>query len=396
VKLTFFRPPSHTLILVQQAVDPCDRLSVDFNGPRPYLFIGIDEYSSFPFVFSCKNTRSSTVVECLSWLFCILGFTSCVQSHWSFSLVSLGTRAFLTETGIAFGTLTPYHPKGNSQCERANQTVWRTVKLLLHDRNLLEKQTGGKRSCRTLHDGGCAWGLWSALHRRKRHMNVCFGFPEGRWLERHFPRGFYPQELFCCGVSWEGKVIPLLTDHIELVEAKANPSNAVVRFLDRNVPSQHLILRHFLHPLSALRCSITWGVWRCRNQPELPSDYVDLDSVADDNVDTAPDGSPATPCWNALLRRSTRIRKDPDRCGDSVVQLCRLLNLFRWGEHSGFYVSYPTDYPSVSKGEATDKGSRWLPVNVVWVAFWLPVSLLAQWPDFDGLWLIVRFYTFLG
>ena len=35
---------------------------------------------------------------------------------------------------------TPYHPEGNSQCERLNSTLWKTVKLILHSRGLHEEQ----------------------------------------------------------------------------------------------------------------------------------------------------------------------------------------------------------------------------------------------------------------
>jgi len=139
VKSSFFRPPSQTLV---QAVRPWDRLSVDFKGPvrgpRPYhyLLIVTDEYWRFLFVFPCKNASLSTVVECLSSLLCNPGFLSCAHSDRGASFVSQETRTFLTERGFAFSTSTPYHPKGNSQCEQANQTEWRTVKLLLHDKNL--------------------------------------------------------------------------------------------------------------------------------------------------------------------------------------------------------------------------------------------------------------------
>ena len=137
----FFRPPLQTLV---EAVRPLDRISFDFKwpdiGPRPYLLIVIDEYSSLPFVFPWK-LRAHPLLSNSVCLFCILCFLSFVHSNQDTSFVSLETRAFLVERWIAFSTPAPFHPKGNSHCERANQTVFaikqqRTVKLLLHDKNL--------------------------------------------------------------------------------------------------------------------------------------------------------------------------------------------------------------------------------------------------------------------
>ena len=65
VKPQFFKPESQTLI---KAVRPWDRISVVFkgpvSGPHPYL-IAVDEHTRFPFVFPCKNMKSSTVTLCL-------------------------------------------------------------------------------------------------------------------------------------------------------------------------------------------------------------------------------------------------------------------------------------------------------------------------------------------
>ena len=141
IKPQFFRPASRTLI---KAIRPWDRESVDFKspvqGPRPYLLIVVDEYSRFLFVFPCKNMTSFTVTDCLSSLFCVLGFPGCIHSDRGAPFVRRETRSFLTERGIAFSTSTPYHPQGNSQCERVNQTVWRTIKLLLHGKRLPEER----------------------------------------------------------------------------------------------------------------------------------------------------------------------------------------------------------------------------------------------------------------
>jgi len=47
-------------------------------------------------------------------------------------------KEFLTKRGVATSRSTPYHPQGNGQCERANQTIWRTIRLLLHSQSLPE------------------------------------------------------------------------------------------------------------------------------------------------------------------------------------------------------------------------------------------------------------------
>ena len=60
------------------------------------------------------------------------------RSDRSSPFVSQEKRSFLSARDISFSTSTAYHPTGNSQCERFNQTIWRTIKLLLHGRGLLE------------------------------------------------------------------------------------------------------------------------------------------------------------------------------------------------------------------------------------------------------------------
>jgi len=140
VKPQFFKPESQTLTI---AVRPCDRIRVDFkapvSGPHPYLLSVVDEHSRFPFVFPCKNMKSSTVTQCLSSLFCLFVFSGCVHSDRGAPFASRETRSFLATRGISFSTSTPYHPQGNSRCERSNQTIWRTIKLLLHSKRLSEE-----------------------------------------------------------------------------------------------------------------------------------------------------------------------------------------------------------------------------------------------------------------
>ena len=70
---------------------------------------------------------TETVIQCLSELFCLFGYPLYVHSDRGASFMSQELKRYLTEREIP----SSYHPTGNAQCERINQTIWRTVKLLL-------------------------------------------------------------------------------------------------------------------------------------------------------------------------------------------------------------------------------------------------------------------------
>ena len=165
--------------------------------------------------------KSSTVIACVSYLFCVFGFPSCVHSDRGSPFVSQETRTFLSARSISFSTSTAYHPTGNSQCERFNQTIWRTIQLLLHGRGLPEHR----------------WEDVLAEALRAVRSLVCLSTPHERLFR--FPRR-----------SMNGMVLPswLLTpgtvllrrlvrrkadpfcDPVELMEG--NPTYSVVRLPD--------------------------------------------------------------------------------------------------------------------------------------------------------------------
>lgn len=141
LKPQFYRPATPNLI---QALRPFDRLSIDFKGPltcapgsrNRYLLVAIDEYSRFPFAFPCSEISSQTVISCLTSIFTMFGTPGYIHSDRGTSFMSSSVKEFLTRNGIATSRSTPYHPTGNSQCERYVGLIWKAVSLALDSLHL--------------------------------------------------------------------------------------------------------------------------------------------------------------------------------------------------------------------------------------------------------------------
>jgi len=97
--------------------------------------IVVDEYNRSPFAFACKDTSTLSVTNCLALLFSLVGFPD-VHSDRGTAFMGKELKDYLHSRDIATSHSTTYHPTGNSQCEQGNKTVWKTVSLILKDRNL--------------------------------------------------------------------------------------------------------------------------------------------------------------------------------------------------------------------------------------------------------------------
>lgn len=139
IKPRFYKPPPFTLV---RATRPFERISMDFIGPKPscsknkYLLVMIDEFSRFPFAFPCSDMTSKTVIECCHRVFSLFGCPSSLHTDRAQCFMSSELKEYTLRHGIILTHTTPYHPTGNSQCERLNGTLWKTVKLALKSENL--------------------------------------------------------------------------------------------------------------------------------------------------------------------------------------------------------------------------------------------------------------------
>ena len=125
---------------VTNGVAAFQRIIDKIIASNKYLLVVVDEFSRFPFAFPCKDTTTASTVNALSSLFSLMGFPSYVHSDRGASFISKEFKDYMHSRGIATSNSTPYHPTGNSQCERFNQTIWKTVSLMLKGRLLSPMQ----------------------------------------------------------------------------------------------------------------------------------------------------------------------------------------------------------------------------------------------------------------
>lgn len=139
IKPMYCRQPNNHVV---KATKPFERLSVDFVGPKPsktrnkYLLVICDEYSRFIFAYPCSEITSRIVIEKLKNLFSLFGTPSLLHSDRGTQFLSKELHAYLFSQGIHQSRTTPNNPKGNGQCERAHQTLWRAIELALASNNM--------------------------------------------------------------------------------------------------------------------------------------------------------------------------------------------------------------------------------------------------------------------
>ena len=88
------------------------------------------------FAYPCPNMFTSTVIRCLDQLFALCGMPSFVHSNRGLSFMPRELKSHLTKHGVSTSRSTPYHSTGNSQVERCNRTIWKSIQLALKGRRL--------------------------------------------------------------------------------------------------------------------------------------------------------------------------------------------------------------------------------------------------------------------
>ena len=112
LKPQFCQPAKSTLI---KATGLMQRISIDFKGllltatRNQYLFVIVDKYSRFPFLYASTDMQTSTVINCLELLFNMTGMPDYIHSYRGHSFISRELKEYLLKKGVATSNSTPYH-----------------------------------------------------------------------------------------------------------------------------------------------------------------------------------------------------------------------------------------------------------------------------------------------
>uniref|UniRef100_A0A5S6QJD3 Integrase catalytic domain-containing protein n=1 Tax=Trichuris muris TaxID=70415 RepID=A0A5S6QJD3_TRIMR len=254
--------------------------------------------------FPCADTSSVSVIKALSELFCLFGVPAYVHSDRGTAFMSRELKDFLVSKGIACSRTTAYNPQGNGQAERYVGVIWKTITLALRSRRLPVSQW------RTvLPDALYALRSLLCTATNATPHERMFSFARRSTMGTSLPTWLsHPGPALLKKHVRSSKADPLV-EEVELLEA--NPQYAYVRFPDGREST--VSLRH-LAPAGSPCTEDDLD----RNDQELPSEVATEEderpaepSSAEVRLPLEP--GPAPEQEPAVPRRSTRIRRPPDR-----------------------------------------------------------------------------------
>ena len=110
---------------------PWQHVSMDFCGPLPtgeYLLVIFDEYSRYPVVEVVNSTSAKTVLPVVDKVFSMFGVPVSVKTDNGPPFNGNDFANFAKYLGFRHRKITPLWPQANSQAERINQPLMKTIR----------------------------------------------------------------------------------------------------------------------------------------------------------------------------------------------------------------------------------------------------------------------------
>ena len=246
-----------------------------------------------------------TVINCLTQLFAIFGTCAFIHSdRWS-SFQSYELKSWLLSHGVATSQTTSYNPRGNGQCEKYNDIIWRAILGALKSRKLPVMHwelvmTDALHSIRSLLCSSINCTPHERMFRHTRRSVSGMSLPS--WLK---PGPIYVKRHV------RNKGDPFV-DEAQLLEL--NPTYARVRLNNGRETSVSIRDLAPCCEKQGVETDVPGSETPVENDPEVNVDSV-LEGPADESCEGAA-RSDAVDEGNVIFpRRSTRARKPVNRYG---------------------------------------------------------------------------------
>jgi transposase InsO family protein len=277
----------------------------------------VDEYSRFPFVFPCPDVTAKTVVSCLMELFSLIGCPASLHSDRGAQFLSSEVTQFLQSNGVTLTHSSPYHPIGNGQCERYNGIIWKAIQLSLKSRKLTVASWESVLNF-ALH---AVRSLLCTSTNETPHDRF-FSFPRRSATGYTFPDWLRPGPVLLRKFVRHCKSDPLV-ERVQLINV-SSPHYARVRFQDgrestvstsdlappgRSLDDNEMCVDGSVCPSPALP-NADLLINPVSQEPVLQHQEAEPQSAAEEAI-------AAEPSSREGLRRSTRVRREPDRFSSS-------------------------------------------------------------------------------
>lgn len=128
------KAPTKTLLSSwPQASRPWERLHIDFAGPvgGQYFLVIVDSYSKWPEILKTPVITARVTIEMLQETFARYGLPETIVSDNGTQFSSGIFKEFCDSNGIIHIRTAPYHPQSNGQAERFVDTLKRSLRKIL-------------------------------------------------------------------------------------------------------------------------------------------------------------------------------------------------------------------------------------------------------------------------
>ncbi|XP_061176109.1 uncharacterized protein K02A2.6-like [Saccostrea echinata] len=303
---------------------PWQELAIDILGPLTsgqYVLVVVDYYSRYYEIEITKDITSEKIIDILEGMFCQHGLPLQITSDNGPQFISKLFKDYLTDNCIKHRAVTPLHPSANGEVERQNRSLMKRIRIAqAESKNWKTEVRKYLFAYRTTPHNTTGVPPAELMFRRKLRTKL---LQVENLQENVYDEGVRDKDVYS---KYKNKLY--IDKKRGAVDCDLEPGDSV---LMKKAVKDKMDTPYHAEPYKLVQktgnsCVVksSEGVLVKRNsefvrkyqEPESASDIPETPSEpsveSTDNSDDVPSSAPVTP----KLRRSTRIRKLPQRLED--------------------------------------------------------------------------------